>query len=871
MPQEPHPDQPPDQSPDISAELAALHARLASVPPDELSHAELQQLVEALGSSPWLREQVDVDGELQIRAMVALERLGLSLEEIPRPVATFTEPAVDAETQARRIRWIVGMLTCAATVLVGLVIWQQIDRRRQPQAVPVAQQAEVLPAENDKSQIVLNSPDKQPGEKPERPNDQPATVPPNEPEANPPTENTPEKNQPESEPEKKQEPAKPPGAQPMPQQPAARPNAEPEEPIEPEDPKATLVAGFEKEPYNFRHDLAAALESEAYEDVCRLLTSPPPAQGLALVTDLEDEKVRVPVRSIVQTVLRDHPRVRLELNDRFGDLAELRYQAAVASEDAAAIEQVATSFPGTRAAYQASLWLGDRELVLGNFAEAWQRYETAGVNANSSSLLAADVNLAARLRMAGALLGRDVGSPITEPVTFGTERLTPDQFEATISDLLANRQGSETIGGLADNSTVPAPPIGEYKAEILGDFPYGVRGWHRRREADVDIDWVSRGFAVQPTPAGLLISNRVGLGLNDPVNFKQKWYHEFGRTRGYPPTWFWTPMRPLIVGDATYSRRVSKALPRLQHADLGGRSRWSTGDDWAMLSDPMLWRGDLLLLSAYYIDQLPDRRRAIETWQLWLTRLNPADGSVVDKRPLVQLLDLWDGALACRATLLANNDLVATVGGVVLCCDLEGHVKWVRQQPIEPQGPLSLQMKHTPPIERGPHLLVTQQGMLGVECLEAATGRLVWKFEDAGLLELSGTIKAADSDDIAVCQTTTGMLALDCKSGEVRWRRGINNLSEATLVGGPGKLMCVLEQADPDRWTPTLLWLDPATGQTSGEARLAGLSIVRESRPQPRLGPWYVHDGTWYVFYEDRPAREGQNDGRKLARITPAE
>ncbi len=536
-------------------------------------------------------------------------------------------------------------------------------------------------------------------------------------------------------------------------------------------------------------------------------------------------------------------------------------QSALASEDATAIEQVAASFPGTPAAHEAALWLGDRDLVLGQFAQAWQRYESAGAHPTAGYR----IEHAARLRMAGALLGHEVGVPVTQSVAFGEQRLTAEEFESTIADLLEHRQGQTSHGGLTAKGWVPAPPIANYQAETLTDFPHGTRGWHHRPGAEVDVDWMARSLAMVPTSAGWLISNRLGLGLLDEDRKGQKWYREFGRTRGYPPTWIWAPMNPLVVGDATYSRRVTKVTPRLQHSDLEGRSRWSTGEDWAMLTDPMLSGGNLVLLSAFYKDQLRDRRRSMETWQVFLTRLNPADGAVVEKLPLIEILDRWDGVLPCQAALLENNRLVASVGGVVLSCDLQGRVYWGRQQEVEPEGPQSLVTAHARPLVVGDRLLVTQTSMPGLECLETASGRLIWKFAEPGVLRIAGML-----DDLAVLETTTGLTALDGKSGEVRWRRELPHLSEATLTGGPGRLVCIVQKFEAGQrdsaWTPHLLWLDPANGETQHDLPLAELRAEGRTPHMALMGPWYHEDDSWYVFY-DTHRRRSEAGFRTLVRL----
>ncbi len=111
----------------MPAELSALVEQLSTTPPDELPQASLQHIAAALEDCFVFRETIESDGELQLRAMVAVERLGLRLEGIPRPAKPGAPaPAEPTDSHSRRVRMMVGILALVACALVAMVARQQM-------------------------------------------------------------------------------------------------------------------------------------------------------------------------------------------------------------------------------------------------------------------------------------------------------------------------------------------------------------------------------------------------------------------------------------------------------------------------------------------------------------------------------------------------------------------------------------------------------------------------------------------------------------------------------------------------------------------------------------------------------------------------
>ncbi|MEM7392396.1 MAG: hypothetical protein AAF492_08600, partial [Verrucomicrobiota bacterium] len=112
------------------------------------------------------------------------------------------------------------------------------------------------------------------------------------------------------------------------------------------------------------------------------------------------------------------------------EVADLRLRRA--GMDPYAYRSIAIQFPGTSAAEQSWMWLGDRQLALGRFRRALSYY---------SRLENESLPCRARIRWAQAGLGQREGEPIGEPVRFNDLTMSPESFEALISRLIEAAPG----------------------------------------------------------------------------------------------------------------------------------------------------------------------------------------------------------------------------------------------------------------------------------------------------------------------------------------------------------------------------------------------------------------------------------------------
>jgi len=135
-----------------------------------------------------------------------------------------------------------------------------------------------------------------------------------------------------------------------------------------------------------------------------------------------------------------------------------------------------------------------------------------------------------------------------------------------------------------------------------------------------------------------------------------------------------------------------------------------------------------------------------------------------------------------------------------------------------------------------------------VECLDLATGRLLWRRAEPDLVSL------VDADARRVILATgVGLTGLDATSGRQLWtREDLDPLEVAPVADGSTVLRATVERpntAPPELW---LEWIDAATGQVRSRAPLA-LSLERRTA----FGPLAAGNGRLWVILSrtDDPQR----------------
>jgi outer membrane protein assembly factor BamB len=291
------------------------------------------------------------------------------------------------------------------------------------------------------------------------------------------------------------------------------------------------------------------------------------------------------------------------------------------------------------------------------------------------------------------------------------------------------------------------------------------------------------------------------------------------------------PSRPVVTGSRIVLRRVIREGVELTCLDaLDGQVLWrnyQTAD--RVPSEPLVFQQEVFTLTA--------AREVANTISLFLTRYDIESGEMTGESFLADFGDIWPADLPCRATAV-DDKIVATVGGAVLCCDLSGHLRWLRSQtflpeprPGQPPLPKRPMQAHNPPLVAGGRVYAAQPDVFGVDCISLTTGRLLWRRAQPDLHQLLGV-----SAPRLIAQTEDGLMALDSATGKLLW----NDEEGPHLLGGTfsaadGILYAAARRpADKaSKWPACLAWLDPQTGKRTATAPLEVPSLPR--RPVARL------------------------------------
>ena len=129
-------------------------------------------------------------------------------------------------------------------------------------------------------------------------------------------------------------------------------------------------------------------------------------------------------------------------------------------------------------------------------------------------------HLTARVRLAGAMMGRQLGQPATEPVRLGNNKFPPEEFEKLVADML-QRFGDDTPGESAgstagDSDSAPGPgrfeprPWAKFDGD-MGSRPEAVPGSSTR------LDWPARQMSVVVESGMMIVANRFQVVDNEPM------------------------------------------------------------------------------------------------------------------------------------------------------------------------------------------------------------------------------------------------------------------------------------------------------------------------------------------------------------------
>jgi len=632
-----------------------------------------------------------------------------------------------------------------------------------------------------------------------------------------------------------------------------------------------LLEQLSKESYNVLAEFNAALQGRAYRAACQVIVASAELQSQGLLPDGRDSRLLVSLPMAVESALRANPALVRAMREHFGPIGRLRVKRAIGDGDAAAVEAVAIRFAGTEAAGEAHRWLGDRRLSQGRFAAA------SGAYRDSLRSIAAEQRegVEARLRLAAAMMGRDAGRPVTGSVQLGSSQFSAGQFENLVRQSREARRDPQSDAAETGGKSVFAVPPGPAPGQ------YDVRNWSRLDGSQdkqpgglprQGSDWGARVIDVTVVGNRMLVNNQVRhVGL-DPGNGQQRWVQRRD-LKQRQPQWSLASMRPAIDRGQIYARWLGEKGPEAACFRLdNGTPLWSVYPDAPVVSDPLVAGQDLFAMLA-----VEDFSKAAS---LELVTFDCQTGQVRSRVPLARFHDHWKGAIGCRA-VLAEDRIVATVGGCVLCCEATGQVQWIRRQIWTPPAENYshalhwLRQVHRRPLVVDGQIYATQPGVWAVECIELQTGRLRWRTPLPELIAPVGRIQQR-----LIVETTDGIAALDADSGRILWRH------DASVTPGnrvtPGNVnrldmrpcgredsICYArleEPTDQKPRRPVLVWVDPATGKTIEQSTLE-ITVQKNLL----LGPLVVsvipsnHGNRQWIFF----ASDEQPSNREIRELVP--
>lgn len=612
-----------------------------------------------------------------------------------------------------------------------------------------------------------------------------------------------------------------------------------------------------KDAFNIFGEFHAAVEAGSYDEACQILSHASFDKARGMLPDPDDPRRFVALGIAIDDAMQRHEPLRRAMQG-FSSLGELRLKRAVDEGNRTAVEAITLQFPTTEASAVAWLWLGDRAMSEGNFAVAAGCYGRARRSAGATLR----PTLAARARLAGAMLGKDVGPPVTEAVEVGERFIPAQEFERMVAQSL--RQASLRTQESRSNTAVPGwlqPPQqhadAKYDRKTLAmeelftidgqkiELPESAEPWK--------VDWGGRQTHLAAVQGILLAGNQMLRGAYAMNDGRRLWAHRQSARPSNSPL-ARIPVKPVAWGQRVIARRMAGNGLELVCLDItDGELAWQAADDGYALSDPVLAGESVLLASG--TGGLGGKA------SIWLSRLHPATGQPRSRTHLADVSGLSLDRVTAEAAL-AGDRLVVSVGGAVVCTDMAGRPIWIHRQTWLPPTPARAgpdpawdARLHRPPVVDGSRVFATQPGVWGVDCVDLHTGRLLRQIP---LTEIITTLGMADG--LLLVQTNHGVVALDGDNGERVWELDV---PEARWIGfePTTKQVLVIRPTPSDAGTIELAGFSASTSRPTVVWTIDG-PVGRGSF----FGPVLIHDGGVLTAVAD-PATPAT---RKVFGLAPA-
>ncbi len=588
-----------------------------------------------------------------------------------------------------------------------------------------------------------------------------------------------------------------------------------------------LLQQLNKEGYNLRAELDAALQGQAYDDACRLVTSIGQGEFEGLLPDLKDRQLFVSMPTAVLAALKDHPEFAAAMNREHGQSGLVRVRQAVAEGNLDVIRSATVQFLGTPAAAEAHRWLGDQQLAAGKFPEAEAHYRFALDSAAPEQL----DQLQPRLRLAGAWNGKTLAEA---DVRFPAGGLDLNGYTLTAEEY-ASLVAPHPTPAVADSNSAPRRPAAiipaGYKLEPKGQFdgnPGNNPGLAEFRFGDP----FGKQLAYAVDDKHVYLSNRFQINAYDVQTAQSKWAQGVGSEQGNAYDFAFHTMKPLLHQEFVFVRRITRAgveLCCLKRTD--GTVVWKQRPMTHILTDPVIWQGELCALIGGKVED--------DQLQVEFARFDLPTGAVLNSKPVARFRDIWNQAIPCTWQL-TERWAACQIGNVTACLGSEGELRWLRRPTWlpNPVNDLATDFRAPEPLIAGERLLLAVPGARTLDCIDLPTGRLVWR---NAIPELRG-IRGVNGSRI-LADVGHDLLGIDPANGDIVWQTRLGGLLEAWTLEKDLVLCARRGRALTPQSKPNLVWLDALTGR-----ELSQTQLETTDREEWQLGPLVPAGNKWWLL-----------------------
>lgn len=611
------------------------------------------------------------------------------------------------------------------------------------------------------------------------------------------------------------------------------------------------IEDLSKESYSLFAEIRASLEGAAWEDAARQITSLGSEGVVGLSPAVGEEELFTSLPVALRLAISKNPDLRQTLSKKFAALAKLRLAKATAEGDTSSVELATIQFADTEAAGEAHRWLGDRALADGRFSGALAEYAKA-----ESLLPSLTSQLLPRRRLAAACLGQDFGVAVTQDVRFGDIHLPAAEFEKLVAEMRA--RGTTSLIPLQEVTppAVPGPTGFQVAKHARLDGPVGVNPGEEvnRRTNQFQVPWVDRQIATALEGDLVYVSNRFQVACYNLTNGQRAW-------QTAPPPgnmaksqdWACIAMHPLLTKDKIFVRQLYGNGPQLACYSKGdGKLVWSTGDrkNEFMASDPVILEGELGILSIVF----EERQEGTLCWNL----IDAATGEIRDKHSLIRLRNTW-GLRACCEVLVANDRLYVATGGSTLCLDVHGKLDWLRRHTLVPaeEDPRWILQRFDRPYLSNGRIYAFQPGMRCIECIDQATGGLIWRQVIPEVTAVEGIVQGK-----LLVRCEEDLRALELDTGKLLWKYVAPQVYSHLIMDEQWVFFTQRQGMinNPNQQQIFGVWLDPKNG-----AAVASTPLAESVLADPRQGPIFRHGSSLWTFFGN-----GQHEPtRDLIQLTP--